>query len=228
MRRSSVIVLVFLSLQLVLCTMVHNAYADDWGFFLSPGSWGVTYNSNDHDDHHHRYAPPPAYVAPMPPPPPPRPIVYPPAYPQPYSGGGYYPTYNPNPIVRRDVSAGGYYAPDGTWHSETKVEDRKASYYSPGRNEAITPPRTTVIQQQGPDGSWVSSEKTTWIGADGRPHSTTVDKVTSQDIWGNTHTDTHVTLKKKPAGSSTGQSGQSGSGQATPQASPQAAPAKGK
>ncbi|MCA9448037.1 MAG: hypothetical protein KC931_13050, partial [Candidatus Omnitrophica bacterium] len=47
-------------------------------------------------------------------------------------------------------------------------------------------------------------EHTSWIGADGRPHSTTVDKVTSQDIWGNTHTDSHVTLKSKSGGSEVG------------------------
>jgi hypothetical protein len=208
---------VFLSLQLAVCITTQDAFADDWGFFVSPGSWGVSYNSG----HNHRpYAPAPGYIAPPPP------VIYQPAYPPPYQPGGYYPYYNPNPIVRRDVSGGGYYSPDGTWHSENLVEDRSASYYSPGRNQAITPPRTSVSQQYGPDGSLYSSEHTSWIGADGRPHSTTVDRVSTQDIWGNTHTDTHVTLKKKPAsasatGGASGQSSQGGAAQSSPQASPE-------
>lgn len=206
MRVIGMVALVFLSLQLALGIFVQNAFADDWGFFVSPGSWGISYNSG----HSHRYyVPPPGYAAPPP-------VIYHPAYPP----SPYYPVYNPNPVVRRDVSGGGYYAPDGTWHSETKVEDRRASYYSPGRNQAITPPRTTVTQQYGPDGSLISSEKTSWIGADGRPHSTTIDRVTTQDIWGNTHTDTHVTLKKKPA-SASGEGSSGGEAQSSPQASPE-------
>ncbi len=218
MREIGKIALVFLSLQLAFCMVVQDALAGDWGVFVTPGSWGISYNSGHR--HYRPYVPAPGYIVAPPPPP----VVYQPAPPP-----GYYPYYDPNPVVRRDVSGGGYYAPDGTWHSENRVEDRRASYYSPGRNEAITPPRTTVTQQYGPGGSLISSEKTSWIGADGRPHSTTIDRVSTQDIWGNTHTDTHVTLKKKPTGaSSPGTSSGQGSQGGTPQASPQASPGQGK
>lgn len=131
---------------------------------------------------------------------------------------GYYPQYRPyNPVVRRDYYSEGGYAPDGTYHSEDVVEDRRASYYSPGRNQAVTPPRTSVqTWNQGPNRQ-TTRERTSWIGADGRPHSTTIDRTTSQDRWGNTHTDTHVTLKKKPAGGKT--SGTSSSQASTPETS---------
>jgi len=112
-------------------------------------------------------------------------------------GWDYYPTYNP--VVERDVYYDGHYHRDGTYHDEQTVEDRHASYYSPGRNEAITPPRTTVQESYGP-GYNAEREKTSWIGADGRPHSTTIDRVTTVDPWGNTQTDTHVTLKKRGGG----------------------------
>lgn len=116
---------------------------------------------------------------------------------------GYYPYYRPyNPVVRRDYFRSDGYAPDGTYHSEDVVEDRRASYYSPGRNQAITPPRTSVQTWSYGPGQQTTRERTSWIGADGRPHSTTIDRNTRVDPWGNTHTDTHVTLKKKPAGGS--------------------------
>ncbi|MCA9410232.1 MAG: hypothetical protein KC944_03410 [Candidatus Omnitrophica bacterium] len=171
--------------------MAIPAFADgDWGFYLNPGGAGFSYHD---DDSHIRidtaprqyYRPAPVYTAPPP-------VQYYPSY-----NYSYYPRYNPNPVVRRDVVDRGYYAPDGTYHSDTTVEDRRASYYSPGRNQAVTRPQTTVTRTYGPDGTWREQEHTSWIGADGRPHSTTVDKVTSQDIWGNTHTDSHVTLKSK-------------------------------
>ncbi|MBK7495490.1 MAG: hypothetical protein IT394_13410 [Candidatus Omnitrophica bacterium] len=128
----------------------------------------------------------------------------------PYEGdaspqGGYYPTYRPwNPVVNRDVYGNEGYAEDGTYHSEGVVEDRHSSYYSPGRNEAITRPRTSVENwNYGPNLNQ-SRERTTWIGADGRPHSTTVDRTTRIDPWGNSRTDTHMDLKRTPAGSSPG------------------------
>jgi len=168
--------------------MAIPAFADgDWGFFLGPGGAGFSYH--DDDSHiridtrpRHYYRPAPAY---------PNTRHY-------YHGGGrYYPSYNPNPVVRRDVVDRGYYDQYGNFHSDTTVEDRRASYYSPGRNQAITRPQTTVTHSYGPDGTWRKQEHTSWIGADGRPHSTTVQENTSTDIWGNTHTDRHVTLKRK-------------------------------
>jgi len=111
-----------------------------------------------------------------------------------YRGNDYYPIYNP--VVDRDVYRSGNYRWDGTHQSETLVEDRHASYYSPGRNEAITPPRTSTSQSYGP-GYQQTRERTSWIGADRRPHSTTITRTTTQDYWGNTQTDTHVSLKNK-------------------------------
>jgi hypothetical protein len=126
---------------------------------------------------------------------------------QPYYGGyqygygpryGYYPSYRPwNPIVNRQGYSEEGYAPDGTYHSQDTVEDRHSSYYSPGRNQAITPPRTSVQNWNYGPGVNQNRERTSWIGADGRPHSTTIDRTTTSDPWGNTHTDSHVTLKKK-------------------------------
>jgi len=118
--------------------------------------------------------------------------------------GDYYPRYYPyyygyrhqSPVLRRDRYDAGDYAPDGTYHSESVVEDRHRSYYSPGRNQAITRPRTTVKSWSEAPNQVTTQEKTTWIGADGRPHSTTVTRDTSVDRWGNTHTDTHVNLRK--------------------------------
>jgi hypothetical protein len=165
-----------------------GAEAGDWGVHVSPGGWGVHYGSgsghvNIESGPRYYHAPRPVYVTP------PHRGNY-------YRGSRrYYPSYNP--VVRRDVGGGTYYAPDGTAHSEQTVEDRHSSYYSPGRNEAITAPRTSTTRHYGPDGSYHTRERTTWIGADGRPHSTTIDENTSQDIWGNTHTDTHVSLKNK-------------------------------
>lgn len=122
------------------------------------------------------------------------------AYPSDYwyggwgAGYGYYPVYNP--IVRRDVYEDGHAHYDGTVHTDTLVEDRHASYYSPGRNEAITRPRTTVRRRRGL-GVNQEQERTSWIGADGRPHSTTITRTTTRDPWGNSHTDTQVTLKNR-------------------------------
>lgn len=112
-------------------------------------------------------------------------------------GWDYYPTYVPrNPVVRRDAHGSGGYAPDGTYHSEDTVEDRHSSYYSPGRNEAITRPNTTVDSWNYGPGMNRTRERTSWIGADGRPHSTTINRTQAVDPWGNTHTDTQVDLKK--------------------------------
>ena len=188
MKRSKLenpyVVLAFV-FSLVIC--FGGAEAGKWGVHVSPGGWGFHYGSGSghirvESGPTYYYGPRPIYGAP------------PPGY---YYGGsgGYYPNYNP--VVRRDVEGGTYIAPDGTAHSEQTVEDRHSSYYSPGRNEAITPPRTSTSYHYGPDGSYHTRERTTWIGADGRPHSTTIDRNTSQDIWGNTHTDSHITLKNK-------------------------------
>lgn len=115
----------------------------------------------------------------------------------------YYPRYYPysgyrhyNPVVRRDRYRSGEYAPDGSYHSESVVEDRHRSYYSPGRNQAITKPRTRVETWSEAPGQVTTQEKTSWIGADGRPHSTTVTRDTTVDRWGNTHTNTQVNLRK--------------------------------
>ena len=117
--------------------------------------------------------------------------------------GGYYPHYYPhygyrhyNPVVRRDRYRSSDYAPDGTYHSESVVEDRHRSYYSPGRNQAITRPRTSVKTWSEAPGQVTTQEKTTWIGADARPHSTTVTRDTTVDRWGNSQTDTHVNLRR--------------------------------
>ncbi len=114
---------------------------------------------------------------------------------------GYYPRYRHyNPVVRRDYSSSERYRPDGTYHEEDKVVDRHSSYYSPGRNEAVTRPRTTVKSWSSSPSQSTTQEKTSWIGADGRPHSTTITRDTTVDPWGNSHTDTHVALRKaKPA-----------------------------
>lgn len=144
-----------------------------------------------------------------------------------YGNRGYYPYYRPyNPVVRRDTYGGGGYAPDGTYHSEGVVEDRHASYYSPGRNQAITRPRTSVQSWNYGSGQR-TRERTSWIGADGRPHSTTIDRNTYVDPWGNTQTDTHVTLKKKPSGqgANTGTSGPAAPPAAAPAPAPMAPPA---
>ncbi|MDG4554208.1 MAG: hypothetical protein P9E24_08165 [Candidatus Competibacter sp.] len=109
-------------------------------------------------------------------------------------GHGYYPEYNP--VVRRDYHGDGGYAPDGTYHSTYVEEDRHASYYAPGRNRAITRPRTTVETWDEGPGRQTTRRRTSWIGADGRPHSTTIDSTTTMDGYGNSHTDTHVTLKR--------------------------------
>lgn len=121
---------------------------------------------------------------------------------------GYYPDYDPppdghyggyNPSVRRDYYRDDYEAPDGTYHSEDIVEDRRASYYSPGRNRAITRPQTTVDYWSEGPGHEGRREQTRWIGADGKPHSTTVDSETTTDPYGDSHTDTTYTLKKGKA-----------------------------
>lgn len=118
-------------------------------------------------------------------------------------GWDYYPSYAPrNPVVDREAYGEGGYAPDGTYHSQDTVEDRHSSYYSPGRNQAVTRPRTTVDQWSYGPGQTRTRERTSWIGADGRPHSTTINRTDNMDAWGNTHTDTHVDLKRKAVGTS--------------------------
>lgn len=115
------------------------------------------------------------------------------------SNNQYYPRYRRyNPVVRSDYYSQDRYGWDGSYHSEDVTEDRRASYYSRGRNEAITRPRTTVESWRESPNRTVTRERTSWIGADGRPHSTTIDRETTVDRWGDTHTDTHVMLKKKP------------------------------
>ncbi|MBL8259878.1 MAG: hypothetical protein JNM60_08735 [Candidatus Competibacteraceae bacterium] len=123
-------------------------------------------------------------------------------------GYGYYPEYDPpppgyyedyNPSVRRDYYSEDEYAPDGTYHSEDIVEDRRASYYSPGRNRAITRPQTSVDYWSDGPGHRVRREHTRWIGADGKPHSTTVESETVTDPYGDSHTDTTYTLRKRKA-----------------------------
>lgn len=113
-------------------------------------------------------------------------------------GRGYYPYYRQhyNPVVRRDYHSREQYAPDGTRHQEDVVEDKQSSYYSPGRNHAITRPRTKVESWSEEPGQQTTREKTKWIGADGRPHSTTVTRDTTVDAYGDTHTNTHVELRK--------------------------------
>lgn len=146
-----------------------EASAGGFGFSLGTDGIGVGYNGR----HSNFYVGVPYggyYVAPSP--------------------YGYYPVYNP--VVRRDFRQQGYIAPDGTFHAENTVEDRSASYYSPGRNEAVTQPQRTI--RYAPNGS---IDRTEWIGSDGLPHSTTIQRQTYQDGWGNTQTDTHVDLKSK-------------------------------
>ena len=113
---------------------------------------------------------------------------------------GYYRTYryyDPyNPVIERRVYEEGYDYPDGTIQEETRAEDRHESYYSPGRNEAITPPRRTVERRYGP-GYAETEERYEWIAPDGRRHSTTVERQTKSDRYGNTNTQTHVDLKGK-------------------------------
>lgn len=164
----------------------NTAQAGDWSISI----WGGT----------------PYYVQPGPP----YTYYYHEGYPRYRYGRGYdyYPYYRQrNPVVTRDYYREGGYAPDGSYHSEDVVEDRRASYFSPGRNQAITPPRTSVqTWNQGPWGSR-TRERTSWIGADGRPHSTTIDRVTTQDPYGNTHTDTYVELKNKAVSGGSGGGG---------------------
>lgn len=133
---------------------------------------------------------------------------YPPDYGPP---SGYYPEYDPppisyyggddedgdyNPSVRRDYYQDDREAPDGTYHSEDIVEDRRASYYSPGRNYAITRPQTAVDYWSEGPGHEIRRTHTRWIGADGKPHSTTVESETTTDPYGDSHTDTLYTLRK--------------------------------
>jgi hypothetical protein len=120
--------------------------------------------------------------------------VQPPCYHHYPVGWDYYPVYNP--VLDRDVYRDGYIDYRGNAHSNQTVEDRHASYYSPGRNEAITEPVTSVDRSYGP-GYARERERTSWIGSDGLPHSTTINRTTTRDPWGNTHTDTGVTLKSK-------------------------------
>lgn len=127
------------------------------------------------------------------------------------SGSDYYPDYRSgkNPVVDTDQYWEEGYAPDGTYHSEEVTEDRHQSTYSPGRQEAITPPNTTEDAWTYGDGTVKSRNKTTWIGSDGRYHSTTINRTTQMDDEGNTHTRTHVDLKRQAASTSASQSVQS-------------------
>lgn len=102
-----------------------------------------------------------------------------------------------NPTVELDYKSTEQYDADGTYHSEDVEEDRRASFYSPGRNEAITKPETVVESWSEDPGVETTVEQTSWIGADNRPHSTTVESTTTTDEDGNSHTDTNVTLKSK-------------------------------
>ncbi len=116
-------------------------------------------------------------------------------------GSDYYPYYrsHKNPVVSTDEYYEEGYAPDGTYHSQEVIEDRHQSYYSPGRQEAITPPNTTVDTWTYGDGTTKSREKTTWIGRDGQYHSTTINRTMRVDDEGNSHTSTHVDLKRQAA-----------------------------
>jgi hypothetical protein len=178
------------SVSSVLFLFVGTARADDWGFSINPGGLGFYIGDDDHHHNHGHHGGYGGYYYNV------VPRVYTPSpnyyYQRP---GGYYPSYNPT--VRRDFYGNTSWAPDGTVHQENVSEDRRASYYSPGRNEAITKPQTTVTQEYGPYGHNRTVERTTWIGADGLPHSTTVDRHTHTDPWGNSRTDTNVTLKSK-------------------------------
>ncbi len=169
----------------------------------SPGTWGGDWSIS-------LWGGSPFYIFPAPPPR--YPVYRQPAvdydyyeydgYPDSPPGSGYYPSYRPyNPVIERKTYGQEGYAPDGTYQSEGVVEDRHSSYYSPGRNEAITRPRTTVESWNYGPGMNSTRERTTWIGSDGRPHSTTIDRNTQMDPWGNVRTDTHVELKRRPGGS---------------------------
>ncbi len=120
-------------------------------------------------------------------------------------GSDYYPAYQDsrNPVVSTDEYYEEGYAPDGTYHSNEVTEDRHESYYSPGRQQAITPPNTTQDTWTYGDGVVKDRQKTTWIGADGQHHSTTINRTTQTDEDGNTHTETHVDLKRQAASSPT-------------------------
>jgi hypothetical protein len=178
----------FPAILMIILMFSTGAWGGDWSISL----WGGS----------------PFYIYPAPPP---RYPVYGPAMDYDYyeyegspgnaPGVDYYPTYRPyNPVVERNQYGQGGYAPDGTYHGEDIVEDRHSSYYSPGRNEAITRPRTTVESWNYGPAMNNTRERTTWIGSDGRPHSTTIDRNTQMDPWGNTRTDTHIDLKRRPGG----------------------------
>lgn len=177
------------------------AQAGNWGFSIGNHGLGIGYGSGHHGHGHHGhgyghgyghgwggYGYGHGYYAPTP--------YYNHGYG--YSGTGgwngnsYYPRHNPNPVVRRNQMS--Y---DNPWSSGFVTEDRRASYYSPGRNQAVTPPQTNVYQQRLPDGSLRTNENTSWIGADGRPHSTNVDRVQTYGADGRLYENTHVELKKK-------------------------------
>jgi hypothetical protein len=128
-------------------------------------------------------------------------------------GSGYYPDYRSkkNPVVDTEEYWEEGYAPDGTYHSQEVTEDRHQSYYSPGRQEAVTPPNTTEDAWTYGDGTVKSRERTTWIGSDGRYHSTTINRTTQTDEEGNSHTETHVDLKRQATSSPSSPSAQSAS-----------------
>lgn len=101
----------------------------------------------------------------------------------------FYPYWNP--VRSANSYGGGYVAPDGSLHTDRTVEKRHWSYYNPGRNYAITRPETSIQSDAGLDYSW-DREHTRWIGADGQPHGTIIDRTTYYDPWGNTHTESEV------------------------------------
>ncbi len=196
----------FPAVFLVVLVFTSSAWGGDWSISLFGG--GASFN-----------------LFPSPPPPP-RIQVYGPAVDYDYyeyegspanpPGTVYYPAYPPNnPVIQQNSYGQRIYAPDGTVHDQGVVEDRHSSYYSPGRNEAITRPRTTVERWNYGQGTDTTRERTTWIGSDGRPHSTTIDRNTQTDPWGNTRTDTHIDLKRRPAGPA--YQGQPSMGQVMPQ-----------
>jgi hypothetical protein len=156
--------------------MPPTASAADWGFSLDVPFFGV----RAHDGRYYYDNDPYVYRD------------------YPYRTHPYRPYYYPyrNPVVDRDVDVEAHGGPAGTIHSQRTTEDRHRSYYNPGRNQAITEPRTSVERDYGP-GYERTRERTTWIGADGQPHSTTINRTTTQDPYGDTHTETHVDLKSK-------------------------------
>lgn len=117
-----------------------------------------------------------------------------------YVGSDYYPYYpGSNPVVSQSGWDAAYEESDGSIREEQVTEERHQSYYSPGRNVAVSRPRTTVNAYSPAPGHTRTIEQTSWRGADGKPHSTTVRRVTQSTPAGETFEQTHVTLKRAPA-----------------------------